>query len=264
MAESFRRVQMAVDEDMDQDGSEMCHILKMLAMAIFSRHNDPTISSSPEEKLTVVADLVSAELQEQMKHHKAAMMDGAIGKGIVTASGENVEEEQQQRQQQREEVEEEEEEEPGVALVITRGILEQPGNRGSYFDMQLTKREYAARRKSLLTAEMSNQKRIQQLESEARRQQKLHEQCHLDLNRKNRLIKELRLRIPGQGLGAWLNAPPKQQQLVFPQTTRSRILRETKESMSLRVGAHPLKLQWLARQVYDAFGHATNGEARAA
>ena len=38
---------------------------------------------------------------------------------------------------------------------------------------------------------MSNQKRIQQLESEARRQQKLHEQCHLDLNRKNRLIKEL-------------------------------------------------------------------------
>jgi hypothetical protein len=84
------------------------------------------------------------------------------------------------------------------------------------------------------------------------------------LNRKNRLIKELRLRIPGQGLGAWLNAPPKQQQLVFPQTTRSRILRETKESMSLRVGAHPLKLQWLARQVYDAFGHATNGEARAA
>ena len=38
-------------------------------------------------------------------------MDGAIGKGIVTARGENVEEEQQQRQQQREEVEEEEEEE---------------------------------------------------------------------------------------------------------------------------------------------------------
>ena len=38
---------------------------------------------------------------------------------------------------------------------------------------------------------MSNQKRIQQLEPEARRQQKLHEQCHLDLNRKNRLIKEL-------------------------------------------------------------------------
>jgi hypothetical protein len=34
--------------------------------------------------------------------------------------------------------------------------------------------------------------------------------------------------------------------------------------MSLRVGAHPLKLQWLARQVYDAFGHATNGEARTA
>ena len=151
-----------------------------------------------------------------------------------------------------------------MALFITRGTLEQPGNRSSYFDRQLTKREYAARRKSLLTAEMSNQKRIQQLESEARRQQKLHEQCHLDLNRKNRLIKELRLRIPGQGLGAWLNAPPKQQQLVFPQTTRSRILRETKESMSLRVGAHPLKLQWLARQVYDAFGHATNGEARAA
>ena len=78
-----------------------------------------------------------------------------------------------------------------MALFITRGTLEQPGNRSSYFDRQLTKREYAARRKSLLTAEMSNQKRIQQLESEARRQQKLHEQCHLDLNRKNRLIKEL-------------------------------------------------------------------------
>ena len=46
-----------------------------------------------------------------MKHHKAAMVGGAIRKGIATASGENVEEEQQQRQQQREEVEEEEEEE---------------------------------------------------------------------------------------------------------------------------------------------------------
>ena len=111
MAEGFRRVQKAVDEDMDQDGSDMCHILKMLAMAIFSRHNDSTVSSSPEEKLTVVADLVSAELQEQMKHHKAAMVGGAIRKGIATASGENIEEEQQQRQQQREEVEEEEEEE---------------------------------------------------------------------------------------------------------------------------------------------------------
>ena len=99
MAESFRRVQKAVDEDMDEDGSEMCHILKMLAMAIFSRHNDSTIPSSPEEKLTAVADIVSAELQEQMKHHKAAMMAGAIGKGIMAASGENVEEGQQQRQQ---------------------------------------------------------------------------------------------------------------------------------------------------------------------
>ena len=114
MAEGFRRVQKAVDEDMDQDGSDMCHILKMLAMAIFSRHNDSTVSSSPEEKLTVVADLVSAELQEQMKHHKAAMVGGAIGKGIATASGENIEEEQQQRQQQRKEVEEEEEEEEEV------------------------------------------------------------------------------------------------------------------------------------------------------
>ena len=61
MAEGFRRVQKAVDEDMDQDGSDMCHILKMLAMAIFSRHNDSTVSFSPEEKLTVVADLVSGK-----------------------------------------------------------------------------------------------------------------------------------------------------------------------------------------------------------
>ena len=100
MAEGFRRVQKAVDGDMDQGGSDMCHILKMLAMAIFSRHNDSTVSSSPEEKLTVVADLVSAELQEQIKHHKAAMVGGAIGKGITTASGKNIGEEQQQQQQQ--------------------------------------------------------------------------------------------------------------------------------------------------------------------
>ena len=128
MAEGFRRVQKAVDEDMDQDGSDMCHILKMLAMAIFSRHNDSTVSSSPEEKLTVVADLVSAELQEQMKHHKAAMVGGAIRKGIATASGENIEEEQQQRQQQRKEVEEEEEEkEPAWRCLSLEAPSSSPG-----------------------------------------------------------------------------------------------------------------------------------------
>jgi len=35
MAEGFRNIQKLVDEEMDEDGSDMCHILKLVAMAIF-------------------------------------------------------------------------------------------------------------------------------------------------------------------------------------------------------------------------------------
>ena len=37
MAEGFGNVQKIVDEEMDEDGSDMCHILKLVAMAIFSQ-----------------------------------------------------------------------------------------------------------------------------------------------------------------------------------------------------------------------------------
>ena len=72
------------------------------------------------------------------------------------------------------------------------------------------------------------------------------------------------MRIPGQGLGAWLTGPQRPPELVFPQTTRSRVLREIKDDMSLRVKSDPLKLQWLVKKLHDAFGHATDEEAKAA
>ena len=37
MAEGFGNIQKIVDEEMDEDGSDMCHILKLVAMAIFSQ-----------------------------------------------------------------------------------------------------------------------------------------------------------------------------------------------------------------------------------
>ena len=48
---------------MDEDGSDMCHILKLVAMAIFSQRGGSELGpSSPEEKLRLLADLVSSEL----------------------------------------------------------------------------------------------------------------------------------------------------------------------------------------------------------
>ena len=37
MAEGFGNIQKIVDEEMDEGGSDMCHILKLVAMAIFSQ-----------------------------------------------------------------------------------------------------------------------------------------------------------------------------------------------------------------------------------
>ena len=105
---------------------------------------------------------------------------------------------------------------------------------------------------------------VGRLESQLRREKELHGQCRQDLIRKSRLVKELRMRIPGQGLGAWLTGPQRPPELVFPQTTRSRVLREIKDDMSLRVKSDPLKLQWLVKKLHDAFGHATDEEAKAA
>ena len=254
MVEGFQQIQKVVDEEMDEDGSDMCHILKLLAMAIFSQHGGPATTSSPEEKLGFVADLVSAELQGMMKQHGAKeglLVQMDEGKAVV-------DEEQQQ--------EDEEEEEEAVAVGRQPGPA-RSGARSSFFNRQLTNREYASRRATLLFAPMDaheKEERLQRLQSEVRRQQKPHEQCREELKRKDQLIKELRLRIPGQGLGAWLTGPTRPPQLVFPQATRSRILRELKGSMSLRVGADPLKLQWLVKQLHDAFGHATDEEVRAA
>ena len=75
MAEGFGNIQKLVDEEMDEDGSDMCHILKLVAMAIFSQRGGSELGpSSPEEKLRLVADLVSSELQGMLKQHKAAPM----------------------------------------------------------------------------------------------------------------------------------------------------------------------------------------------
>ena len=262
MAEGFRKIQKMVDEEMDEDGSDMCHVLKLLAMAIFSQHGATT--SSPEEKLGFVADLVSAELQGMMKQHKATLVHGAK-EGLLVPMDEGKAAVEEEQQQEDEEEEEEEEEARGVGRQPDPA---HPGARSSFFNRQQTKREYARGRTALLCAPMDAHERVerlQRLQSEARRQQKLHEQCREELKRKDQLIKELRRRIPGQGLGVWLTGPVRPPQLVFPQTTRSRILREIKDSMTLRVGADPLKLQWLARQLNDAFGYATGaevGEAR--
>jgi len=37
MAEGFGNTEKLVDEEMDEDGPDMCHILKLVAMAIFSQ-----------------------------------------------------------------------------------------------------------------------------------------------------------------------------------------------------------------------------------
>ena len=82
MAEVFGHTQKLVDEEMDEDGSDMCHILKLVAMAIFSQRGGSELGpSSPEEKLRLVADLVSSELQGMLKQHKAAPMGEQPGQG---------------------------------------------------------------------------------------------------------------------------------------------------------------------------------------
>ena len=82
MAEGFGNIQKIVDEEMDEDGSDMCHILKLVAMAIFSQRGGSELGpSSPEEKLRLVADLVSSELQGMLKQHKAAPMGEQPGQG---------------------------------------------------------------------------------------------------------------------------------------------------------------------------------------
>ena len=82
MAEGFANIQKIVDEEMDEDGSDMCHILKLVAMAIFSQRGGSELGpSSPEEKLRLVADLVSSELQGMLKQHKAAPMGEQPGQG---------------------------------------------------------------------------------------------------------------------------------------------------------------------------------------
>ena len=87
MAEGFGNIQKIVDEEMDEDGSDMCHILKLVAMAIFSQRGGSELGpSSPEEKLRLVADLVSSELQGMLKQHKAASVGGAAGKQLPGAA----------------------------------------------------------------------------------------------------------------------------------------------------------------------------------
>ena len=55
-----------------------CHV----AMAIFSQRGGSELGpSSPEEKLRLVADLVSSELQGMLKQHKAAPMGEQPGQG---------------------------------------------------------------------------------------------------------------------------------------------------------------------------------------
>ena len=82
MAEGFGNIQKIVDEEMNEDGSDMCHILKLVAMAIFSQRGGSELGpSSPEEKLRLVADLVSSELQGMLKQHKAAPMGEQPGQG---------------------------------------------------------------------------------------------------------------------------------------------------------------------------------------
>ena len=56
---------------------------------------------------------------------------------------------------------------------------------------------------------------VGRLESQLRREKELHGQCRQDLIRKSRLVKELRMRIPGQGLGAWLTGPQRPPELFF-------------------------------------------------
>ena len=88
MAEGFGNIQKIVDEEMDEDGSDMCHILKLVAMAIFSQRGGSELGpSSPEEKLRLVADLVSSELQGMLKQHKAASVGGAAGKQLPGMAG---------------------------------------------------------------------------------------------------------------------------------------------------------------------------------
>ena len=88
MAGSFGNIQKIVDEEMDEDGSDMCHILKLVAMAIFSQRGGSELGpSSPEEKLRLVADLVSSELQGMLKQHKAASVGGAAGKQLPGMAG---------------------------------------------------------------------------------------------------------------------------------------------------------------------------------
>ena len=89
---------------------------------------------------------------------------------------------------------------------------------------------------------------VGRLESQLRREKELHGQCRQDLIRKSRLVKELRMRIPGQGLGAWLTGPQRPPELVFPQTTRSRVLREIKDDMSLRVRPRCIEVRRLKPQ----------------
>ena len=126
MAEGFQQIQKVVDEEMDEDGSDMCHILKLLAMAIFSQHGGPATTSSPEEKLGFVADLVSAELQGMMKQHGAKeglLVQMDEGKAVVDEEQQQEDEEAVGRQ-------------PGPA---------RSGARSSFFNRQLTKRDLPLR-----------------------------------------------------------------------------------------------------------------------
>ena len=150
MAEVFGHTQKLVDEEMDEDGSDMCHILKLVAMAIFSQHGGSELGpSSPEEKLRLVADLVSSELQGMIKQHKAASVGGAAGKqlpgvaaaGVVMDSVMEEEEEDDDDDDEEEEEEEQKEEEQeqeqgrgselrGAGAVTMQGGAAQPGAGG--------------------------------------------------------------------------------------------------------------------------------------
>ena len=89
MAEGFGNIQKIVDEEMNEDGSDMCHILKLVAMAIFSQRGGSELGpSSPEEKLRPVADLMSSELQGMLKQHKAAPMGEHAADEVSVSMGE--------------------------------------------------------------------------------------------------------------------------------------------------------------------------------
>ena len=204
MEEAFLGIQKMVGEEMNDDGAEMCGVLTAMTSAIFSRFG--ATGWSPSQKIDAVAELVSNHISDAPK------MNMEVLKLL------RQQDEEQQQQEDAAAAAEEEEEGP---------VRPKQRSKTSSFDSSMTKQQYARMRTTELVRKTeleAHQQVVRELQSTVQKQKRLLDKDAAELKKQTRLIKELRLRLPGQGLGHWIRGPLQPPTLDFPQRPRSRML----------------------------------------